>query len=506
MAITVKYHEKNQAVFFALQSGSGDTNKVATSSLTPTTAIAATGVTSDATRETGALTFLGDSLSRDEFTYQKDKYIDLGIETYQEVLFDLTSPIAPDTYAIWKIFQTCGGNVVVNSDNTVYAGNHLDSPDYGTADVRYSTPDDPDGDKLFKFWDLRGTVDVDASIGEPPKLKFSLKGNADDPVQAPKQSADTGFQTTRVAPSIQSSTIRKAQIALLDDTFTNAVGTVLSAASLVSTGRVIVTFTANHNLNVGEIIAINVSGASVSAFNGSYIAMVESNTTISYFVKGLTTAHTGVTISSCKKGDTPTYNFCFSTLSAPNFWGFDLTRYQTGCDFGFTKGAVPTDVTAGMLAAPAAKLVVTSITISGATLATVVTAVPHGMSTGNKVTIAGAGGVDALKINITATVTVTNTTTFTYVVATSTNGAVSAASGTIITAINNSNTSFDPDLFVTRFFGLYLSFGESNAAGKRVGYLWNKAQMSNTKEGKVSTYFGREATFRNTGQSFMLWS
>ncbi len=504
--MAIKYHEKNQSVYFALQASSGDLNKVPTSSLGPTTAIAATAITSDATRETGSRTFLGDSLSRDEFTYQKDKYIDLGIETYQEVLFDLTSAINPDTYAIWKILQACGGHIIVNGDNTVIAGNHIDSPDYGTADVRFSTPDDAFGDKLFKYWDLRGTVDVDASIGDPPKINFALKGNVDDPVQSPKQTQDTGFQTTRVAPSIQSTTIRKAQIALLDDTFTNAVGTVSSAAVVANTGRVIVTFSANHNLNIGEIIAINVSGASVNALNGSWIALVETNTAISYLVKGLTTSHTGVTISSCKKADTPTYNFCFSTLSAPNFFGFDLARYQTGCDFGFTKGAVPTDVTAGMLAAPAAKVTITSITISINTTATVVTAVPHGMVTGNKATIYGASGVDALKVNITAVITKLTDTSFTYTVASSTNGAVSPATNNIMTAVNNSNIEFDPDLFVTRFFGLYLSFGESNAAGKRVGYLWNKVQMANTKEGKVSTYFGRDASFRNTGQSFMLWS
>ncbi len=500
--MAIKYHEKNQSVYFGLQTNSGEANKLATSSLGPTTAIASTGITSDATRETGAITFLGDSLSRDEFTYQKDKYIDLGIETYQEVLIDMTSAINPDTYAIWKLIQCCGGFCSVNATTKeVFAGNHLDSPDYGTADVRYATPDDAYADKLFKFWDLRGTVDVDASIGEPPKLKFSLKGNADDPVQSPKQVADFGFQTTRVAPSVQSTTIQKAQIAILDDSFTNAVGTVSAAANTVD-GKVTLTFSANHNLTIGTILAINVTSASIAAYNGSWIAMVDSNVTINYFVKGLSSANSGVTGTVCKKGDTPTYNFCFSTLSAPNFYGFDLARYQTGCDFGFTKGAVPTDVTAGMLAAPAAKLVVTSLTISTSTTATVVTAVPHGMSTGNKVTISGATGADALKINISATVTVTNTTTFTYTVASSTNGAVSG----FITAINNSNTDFDPDLFVTRFFGLYLSFGESTAAGKRVGYLWNKAQLANTKEGKVSTYFGRDATFRNTGQSFMLWS
>ena len=41
--------------------------------------------------------------------------------------------------------------------------------------------------------------------------------------------------------------------------------------------------------------------------------------------------------------------FCFSSLAATNFFGFDLTRYLTGCEEGFSKSAVPTDVSVVML-------------------------------------------------------------------------------------------------------------------------------------------------------------
>lgn len=44
-----------------------------------------------------------------------------------------------------------------------------------------------------------------------------------------------------------------------------------------------------------------------------------------------------------------TKNFCFSKLSAANLFGFDYTRFLTGCQEGFSKGATPTDVTITML-------------------------------------------------------------------------------------------------------------------------------------------------------------
>lgn len=42
-------------------------------------------------------------------------------------------------------------------------------------------------------------------------------------------------------------------------------------------------------------------------------------------------------------------NICFDKLNAPNVFGFDYQRYLTGCIDGWSKGAVPTDVTITIL-------------------------------------------------------------------------------------------------------------------------------------------------------------
>jgi len=363
--------------------------------------------TADPTRSTAAFQFYGDNLSRDEYTYEKDKYVDLTVETMQQVLSDLSVAIDPNTNSIWKMLQACGGFVSVDaSTKYVSAGNNVDSPDYLQVDYRKSSSDDVTYDKLAKYTNLRGTVDVNASLGDMPKLKFSLKGNATNPVKAAK---------------LASETIRVAQLALLDDTFTSA-GTV-SGIVYTSDGKAVVTFSAPHGLTVGNIITVQVAGATPTSLNGNFVALIDGASTVSYFVKGLTSSGSATGTITCGKGDTAVATLCFSTLAAPNFYGFDLTRYQTGCDTGFAKGAVPTDITVGMLEDQ-------------------------------------VGG-----------------------------------------------TSFNPDANITKFYGVYLQFSDSaNTAGKKVAYLWNKAQIANVKAGKVGTYLGRDITFRNTGQSFMFWS
>ena len=346
--MTVKFHEKNQAVYFGLQSASGSANKVASGSLGSTTAIACTSVTADPTRETGSFQFLGDSLSRDEYTYEKDTYINLQLETFQQILSDLGTAITPNTASIWKILQTCGANIGVDATTKyVTAGNNVESPDYGTADVRLASPDDATNDKLYKFWDLRGSVDVEASVGEVPKLKFSLYGNADDPAAVAKQVADFGTQTTRVAPSVLYTTIKNAQMVPIDDVFTNSLGTV-SSLTYTADGRAIIT-TGAHSLTVGTIRMVQVAGATPAALNGNFVGIVTSATTVQYFAKGVSGSGTATGTITAKKGDTAPSVFCFSTLSAPNFFGFDYQRYQTGCDIGFTKGAIATDISVTML-------------------------------------------------------------------------------------------------------------------------------------------------------------
>ena len=349
--MTVKFHEKNQAIYFGLQTGgSGSANKVVTGSLGSTTAIACTAITGDPTRDTGSYQYLGDSLSRDEYTYEKDKYIDLQIDTFQQVLSDMTAAINPNTESLWKLYQVCGGNVIVNAANQVFVDNATDSPDYGTADFRKSSPDDPNGnDKLYKFWDLRGTVDVTATVGEVPSLKFALKGNADDPVAVAKQTANFGVQTTRVAPSVLYSTITTAQLVEISpsDTFSANLGGTISGVTAGS-AQVNVNFSvAPTGVTTGEVRRVRISGLTPTALNGDYTLYFVSPTKAIYYVKGNTSAASGT--AAIKVSDISPSTFCFSTLNAANFFGYDFQRYMTGCDTGFAKGGTPTDVSVTML-------------------------------------------------------------------------------------------------------------------------------------------------------------
>lgn len=344
-----KFHEKNQAIYFGLQTNSGSANKVATASLGSTTAIACTAIVGDPTRDTGSYQYLGDSLSRDEYTYEKDTYVDLQIDTFQQVLSDMTTAIDPNTASLWKLYQVCGGNVFVDATTKqVFVDNATDSPDYGTADFRKSTPDDATNDKLYKFWDLRGTVDVTASVGEVPGLKFSLKGNVDDPIPVAKQAANFGQQTTRVASSVLYSTIKTAQIIEISasDTFTG--GALTSPALTYANAKVTVTATA-HGVPVGEIRRIRVAGAAQSALNGDFTFYALTANTGIYYVKGNTTSGTATGSISVNKSTATSAGFCFSTLNAANFFGYDYQRYMTGCDTGFAKGGTPTDVAVTML-------------------------------------------------------------------------------------------------------------------------------------------------------------
>lgn len=348
--MTVKFHEKNQAIYFGLQTNSGTANKLATSALDSTTAIACTAITGDPTRDTGSYQYLGDSLSRDEYTYEKDKYIDLQIDTFQQVLSDMTTAINPNTASLWKLYQVCGGNVIVDATTKeVFVDNATDSPDYGTADFRKSSPDDATNDKLYKFWDLRGTVDVTATVGEVPSLKFSLKGNADDPVAVAKQTANFGSQTTRVASSVLYSTIKNAQLVEISpsDTFAaNITGTVGTVTA--SNAQVTVNFTtAPTGVTAGEIRRVRISGLTPTALNGDWTLFFATPTKAIYYVKGNTSAASGT--AAIKISDLAPSGFCFSTLNAANFFGYDFQRYMTGCDTGFAKGGTPTDVSVSML-------------------------------------------------------------------------------------------------------------------------------------------------------------
>lgn len=346
--MATKFHEKNQAVFMGLQSA--EDSPVATSSLGATTAIACTTVTGDPTRETGSYTYLGDNLSRDEYTYEKDEYIDLQLDTFQQILgAGATSPIDPDTASIFKLFQVCGAEVYVASALQAIVTNSADAALFGTVDFRKSSPDHA-SDKLYKFYDLRGSVDVSASVGEVPSLKFSLKGNAQEPELATKQVANFGTQTTKVAKSVLPATVQSTQILELNpnETFTTTVTTTATVTQVGS--QVTVTLPVGSTFGA-ELFRVQLTNTAIAAIDGiGFSAKKISDTKAIFFVKGLTgTNITSATVTVKTSATVSPQSFCFATLNAPNFFGFDYQRYTTGCNQGFSKGAVPTDVSVSML-------------------------------------------------------------------------------------------------------------------------------------------------------------
>jgi len=92
-------------------------------------------------------------------------------------------------------------------------------------------------------------------------------------------------------------------------------------------------------------------------FQGNLAAIADKTTIVPNFVDQKTTIagsikSTTITLSELtlytdanEPAVVDTSNVCFDKLNAPNVSGFEYSRYLTGCGDGWSKGAVPTDVT-----------------------------------------------------------------------------------------------------------------------------------------------------------------
>lgn len=414
MPIT-KFHEKNVSIFSKIEAVSGTYLAPAATDVTP-----ATSITGSATYETGNYTYLGSDLSRDEFSYIKDTYADVSLETPQQILGVLDTARTVANCPLSSFMQACGAFVTVNgTTGAVTYDNSQVSNSSLSIDYRKTSAEDTVNNKLYKFTACRGTVDVSASVGEGvPLLKFAFKGNANTPVASPKLIPDANAVSTQVknvASSVKQATIVSAIITPFGEPTTAQTALPGAVTSITRVGTVAtVTMTVAHTLTSGRLV--NISGSVDPLYNGDFEITVLTATTFSYIMTGTPAANATGTLVAKSGGYSKT--FCFSTLNAPNFFGFDYQRYLTGCEEGFAKGAVPTDVTVTMLEDQ-------------------------------------VGG-----------------------------------------------TSFDPDANISKFFAVLLKFGTGN--GKYVTYKWDKLQISDVKEGKVATYFGRDVTFRNTGYSYIV--
>src|SRR5574343_621820 len=258
-------------------------------------------------------------------------------------------------------------------------------------------------------------------IRRPPRstlFPYTTLFRSTPPTANPKLIPDAttiANQVTNVAASVKQASLVSATITPYGAPTTAQAALAGTVTSITRVGTLAtVTMSTPHGLTTGRLV--NISGASDILYNGDFKITVLSTTVFTYQMTGTPAANATGTLVAKAGGYSKT--FCFSKLDAPNFFGFDYQRYLTGCEEGFAKGAVPTDVNVTMLEDQ-------------------------------------VGG-----------------------------------------------TSFDPDANISNFFAFSLKFG--TGPGKYVTYKWDKLQISDVKEDKVATYFGRAVTFRNTGYSYII--
>lgn len=487
MAVT-KFHEKNVALFATIETTSGTYKAPVATEVIP-----ATTLTGSVTTETESFQFLGDSLSRDETTFETDSFADVSVETLQPVLGTLDPALTVANAPLSAWYQSCGGNVTIDGTGVVTVANNVVNNSTISIDFRKTSAEDTVNDKLTKFFNVRGSMDVGVEIGKVPTLKFAMKGNANDPIQATILTPNFGSKTSLIAASVRKENIVFADIVEEGEVFTAQAALPGTVSSITKSGTTAtVTMSVAHGLATGR--KVNISGADNPLYNGNFIISVTSTTVFTYTMQATPAANALGTLVAKAGGYKKT--FCFATLNAPNFFGFDYQRYITGCEEGFAKGAVPTDITVSMLEDIATKFTISSITF--VTTTATVTAPKHGMTTGQYVEIKGATGADAATYNGIYIVTVTAANTFTYVMRAT---PAASATGDLI-GVNTEQTNFDPDANISNFFTAQLKFG--TATGKYVTYTWTKLQLASVAESKVATFFGREVTFRNTGKSSII--
>jgi hypothetical protein len=494
MAI-IKFNEDNKVLFGKIETVPG----VYELGIAATDALAATAITGSVTFETGNFEYLGDSLSRDEFTFQKDSFADVTVETPQQVLNVLNPALTVADVPLGKYFRACGGNVTVNgTTGVVTITNSVAENSRLSFNFTKSSADDTVNYKLYKFFSMLGTVDLEASIGDVPRLKFAFKGNAIPPVTATLVAPNFSAQTTSVAGTIRQANIIQSQITPFGENF-NAQSVIAGTPGITFVGTTATVTLTAHGLTTGRLVSVRgATGADGAYYNGDFAIIVLTANTFTYIMNGTPALAAAGTITVSKDGWAK--SACFSTFTAPNFFGQELTRFLTGCEEGFDRKAVPSDVNMTILETHAPSFAIASITRSTIT-ATVTTDAAHGLSTGNVVTIKGA--TDAL-YNGKFIITVLTGTTFTYVMGGTPSASAVATSVGALVLINESSTTFDPDINVTNFFAVQLKTGIG--AGKFTTQSWSKLQLTNVKDGKVATSEGRDIAFRNTGNSSIIMS
>lgn len=428
--MTVKFDEKNVAILGKLQVVEGTAvNPVATD------ALAVTELTSDVTRETEAYEYKGDSLSREEFTTLKDTFADVKAETLMPVLGTLNPSLLATDAPLYQWFTACNANTTVDAAGAVTYSNNVEVNKLLTIDYFKSSPEvsTPGTAKRYRFTDCRGKVDVAFEAGGRATLAFNFMGNDSAPTMETNIVPDLGSQVNDVASvvrlqNMQYSTIKEILGTQEILTITNIVG---------ADGGVTIDFGSAHNAVVGE--TLQVSGT--TNYNENFVVfsvtdadtvvcIAETSTLIETFLvssdgqtliasDGTAIVSTGNPVIAAETSGSATKvkgvpkNMCVNNGNFANMFGFDYERYLMTCQEGFSKKAVPTDISVTMLEDE-------------------------------------VGGTD-----------------------------------------------FDPEANIEKFFQIDIKWG--TGAGKYVIISIVKAQLINSSDSTVASFFGKDVSFRNTG-------
>jgi len=405
--LSVKFDVKNVAILGKLQAVEGTAvNPIAADGL------AVTDLSAQVTRETEAYEYKGDSLSRQEFTTLKDTFADIPCKTLMPTLGTLNASLTAANAPLYQWLTACSANVTVDANGVVTYANDTEVNKLLTIDYFKSSPEvSVTGTaKRQRFIDCRGLVDISFNAGSRAILDFKFLGNDSAPTMETKIVPDTGSQIDDVAAVVRKSTVQNS-------TLTEILGTqpILTITNIIGSGSAItVDFSTNHNILAAQTITI----AGTTNFDGSYVVasvtdvntlVLTSTITAVAETTGTGTASKGVpVIMSTDKG-----NFA-------NFFGFDYQRYLMTSQEGFSKKAVPTDV---------------SITVLEDE----------------------TGGTD-----------------------------------------------FNPEANIEKFFELDLKWG--TGAGKYVALHYDKVQLVDSKDAEIGSFFGKDLSMRNTGNSSIILS
>lgn len=185
--------------------------------LGPKNAVAVLNLNFSTELTTEAFQYVGNELDRDEKTVVKDKFAKFDFETFLPALGTIagTDPVLSEVpYPDW--FQAAGMATVLSTGSGGYVKftNGVSSNTYLTVEIRRSSPDMPTLQKTFYVGDMRGSFDLDMTVGTKVKLKWNFMGNLISTADLPKIDPDFGTQKTELMGTVSSHTVVSSQLSL----------------------------------------------------------------------------------------------------------------------------------------------------------------------------------------------------------------------------------------------------------------------------------------------------